>query len=214
MSRIDNPTTRWAEAQTTVGQILTQEAQRDAVHFALAPLEALEQCYRGQAVRLAATDPTKFRGCDYNDRKCIGIVDPFLPVDADIEKGTRCWIFLKPNTITGLRHTWDHPYFPDPKPPVENTSSLTDKQIAAQVADALTMTPQRQLIEDFAASIDLSYRDMLDATNAYVNFNEHLSDGPRFEGLSLPKGYWEAYEFVTQEEVPSAKKSNFFSCAC
>lgn len=82
----------------TIGKILRGSAQRDAVHFAVAPITAAMLLKPGQNVGLDGTDATP-----------IGIVDPFLK--RPVERGERCWMFLYPGTITGLRHEWTHPSF-------------------------------------------------------------------------------------------------------
>jgi hypothetical protein len=42
----------------------------------------------------------------------IGIVDPFL--DQPVRPGEEFWVFVYPNTITGMRHYWQHPAFANP----------------------------------------------------------------------------------------------------
>lgn len=56
---------------------------------------------------------------DYGVMRSIGIVDPFIGTDPNsrlwqIEKGARFWIFLHPNTVTGMRHHWQHPLIDQP----------------------------------------------------------------------------------------------------
>lgn len=82
----------------TIGKILSSNVQRDAVHFAVAPITAAMELRPGQHVGLDGTDAAP-----------IGIVDPFLR--RSVEVGERCWMILYPNTITGLRHEWTHPSF-------------------------------------------------------------------------------------------------------
>ena len=79
---------------------------RDAVHVAIAPACAGDFLYPAEHVRLEHGLAQKC-GLDQS----IGIVDPFLPKVA--YPGERFYIWMKPNTVTGLRHHWDHPALPD-----------------------------------------------------------------------------------------------------
>lgn len=82
------------------------EVQRDAIHVALAPATASVRLSPGQHVGLVRDDDVHLAGpVDSN----IGIVDPFLT--EHVEVGQRFWLFLYPNTVTGLRHIWTHPAF-------------------------------------------------------------------------------------------------------
>lgn len=82
------------------------DRRRDAIHIALAPVTAAERLQPGQRVGLLEEGNRELVGA--SDRN-IGIVDPFLRVD--VEAGQRFWLFLFPNTITGMRHVWTHPAF-------------------------------------------------------------------------------------------------------
>ncbi len=80
------------------------DARRDAIHVAVAPVEAAEELGPGRHVALRAGKAVHATGDDG-----IGIVDPFLR--APVLPGQRFWLFLYPNTITSLRHVWTHPAF-------------------------------------------------------------------------------------------------------
>lgn len=89
------------------GRLIEQnEVQRDAIHVALAPATAAVRLTPGQHVGLIRSDDPNFVGP--TDRN-IGIVDPFLT--ANVEAGQRFWLFLYPNSVTGLRHIWTHPAY-------------------------------------------------------------------------------------------------------
>lgn len=128
---IDSAMKRWAEAQTSVGEILTQDARRDAIHFAVAPVVAADDIRAGGHVGLL---PDGRASCGVATQ--IGIADPFLP--RDIKAGERFWLFLYPNTITTLRHVWEHPAF---------TNEVTPQE-PANLAEA------RKRVEDFLAGAD------------------------------------------------------------
>lgn len=191
-----------SDAQFTIGKILDETARKDAVHFALAPMIAFEYLWASSRVKLMPARPGYVRHAEDDDPLAIGVTDPFLR--DGVEKGQRFWVFLNPNTITNLRHDWEHPAF------VEQTD---DQKLAAKVADALLQTPQRRLLEDFAEKIDVSYADLLAAADNFITTGEYLSQGPRFEGVQTPVGFWPAYDFVTQTKSGMTDES-FFSCSC
>lgn len=113
-----------------IGGIPNENAQRDAIHIAVAPMIAGERLYACNCVKLSSVDNGVVIGADNDDPDCIGVVDPFFAAGdgwnkVGVNKGSRVWVFLKPNTISYLRHHWEHPAFTE----VERRSkTLTDNE--------------------------------------------------------------------------------------
>lgn len=86
---------------------LTTRYGRDAVHMAVIAVTAGADMPRAANVHVAGD------GLAYetNAATRMGVADPFLP--GAIAKGERFWLLITPGTITGLRHVWNHPAFPD-----------------------------------------------------------------------------------------------------
>jgi hypothetical protein len=82
------------------------DRRRDAVHIAVAPVTASRTLAPGQHVGFVSEGDLETVGVSENP---IGVVDPFLR--EPVQPGQRFWLFLYPNTITGLRHVWTHPAF-------------------------------------------------------------------------------------------------------
>lgn len=82
------------------------DRRRDAVHVAVAAVTAETRLSPGQHIGLVRADDMELVG---PTERNIGIVDPFLT--EDVEPGQRFWMFLYPDTISGLRHIWTHPAF-------------------------------------------------------------------------------------------------------
>jgi len=78
---------------------------RDAVHIAVIPVTATESLKPGEHIGLVHDDNEHVGRSGAN----IGIVDPFLV--EEVEPGQRFYLFLYPNTVTGMRHAWSHPAF-------------------------------------------------------------------------------------------------------
>lgn len=102
-----------------LGELCSEDARRDCVHVAVAPVVAGMDLDPGWKVRLDAKGEAI---CDSwltaTFGGAIGVVDPFLK--RQVKKGETFWLFLYPNTITGLRHVWTHDAF-KPKPPERAT---------------------------------------------------------------------------------------------
>lgn len=90
-------------SETKLGQLIDGTARRDAVHVAIAPVQAAERMTPGQRCGV------RFDGCAWTRAKIIGIVDPFLT--EPVEEGQWFYLCLFPGTVTGMRHHWSHPSF-------------------------------------------------------------------------------------------------------
>lgn len=93
-----------------LGQLAGDDARRDAVHIAVAPVMAGQDLVPGQHVGFGNSKDARTSTVVILERtRCIGVVDPFL--SAPVRKGERFWIFLYPGTVTSLRHVWTHSAF-------------------------------------------------------------------------------------------------------
>jgi hypothetical protein len=91
----------------TFGQLIDEHQKRDAVHIAIAPVVAAERLSPGQHIGFSDPGDTEMVGSRAANH--IGIVDPFL--SAPVYAGERFWMLLYPQTVTGMRHEWEHPAF-------------------------------------------------------------------------------------------------------
>lgn len=85
-----------------LGNLVQEPARRDAIHIAVAPVEAGYDLQPGEHVGIE-------HGKAVSHVETIGIVDPFYK--GTVHRGERFWLFLYPGTITSLRHVWTHPAF-------------------------------------------------------------------------------------------------------
>lgn len=169
-----------------LGAFITEPQQRDAVHIAVAPVEAAERLDPGTHVGFVSAgtvgraSPTK-----------IGVIDPFLR--EAVPRGARVWLFLYPGTITTLRHEWTHPAFQGVAPETGRSALW---------------------IQEFAEDMNVTYEEMMEAARDWVRHGHHFSRGGDFEGQQVPDEFWDHYQVVTGTLVPRERKESFFSCAC
>lgn len=106
-----------SDTQFSIGRILgSEEGERDAIHIAVFPVQCAEDYLGpGQRVKLLFGHADQVIRCVNDEDPGIGVVDPFLRSTA--RKGKRIWVFLNPNTVTGMRHAWTHPALDNPGSP-------------------------------------------------------------------------------------------------
>ncbi len=131
----------------------------------------------------------------------FGIVDPFLT--KPVKKGESFWLFLYENTVTGMRHHWEHPAFP-------LMASTDSKGIGARDPECAS----KRWIEDFAARIDQTYNSVMDAADLYLDSGEHTYDNTEAykDHWDEFADFWKHYEVVTGKTVKD--KDSFFTCSC
>jgi hypothetical protein len=171
-----------------VGELLTEEAHRDAIHIAIAPVIAGEQLNAGDHIGFRKDGKV----AEVKSTDLLGIVDPFLKVS--VRPGDKFYMFLYPRTITSLRHEWTHPKFPD------------FKQLAIENEKA----ESRQWIEEYASSIELDYNELMSAAFDFINSGDYLNKGELLDGKCTPEEFWSHYEKITGKRG----EGNFFSCSC
>jgi hypothetical protein len=186
--------------QTKLGELIDASAGRDAIHVALAPVVAGHILTPGEHVGWMDETMTTVGRVP----KTIGIVDPFLR--ADVMPHQRFFVVLYQQSITGLRHVWTHPDFPD-----------TDVAPATTKPHAMHKVESAEWIKALAARIGITVIGLMDAAQTWLESEDHTiqqgSDSWR-DDFGDPVEFWHHYEIVTGTIVPADKKRSFFCCTC
>lgn len=180
-----------------LGKIITGEQHRDAIHVAVAPVTASEKLYPGQPIGVIGGDKVSAGGAH------VGIVDPFLQMP--VFEGQRFWLFLFPNTVTGMRHEWQHPAFSD-----ATAASINVAPLATGNAEE-----SRKWIESFAERIQQDYGDLMGAADRYAEHGDYTYDSSESYKNHWDdfEEFWKHYEVVAGKKGPE-KGDTFFTCPC
>lgn len=182
-----------------LGKIITTEQQRDAIHVAVAPVTAGERLMPGERIGLYQGLATS---AEQRGVTAIGIVDPFL--ETFVRPKQRFWLWLFPNTVTGMRHEWQHPAFGGAQAPESARPSQEDSSIA--------------WLTDFAKEFELSYSELMDILvdgSKDDDFYHHLSFQTPSRAYEDREEMWRHYETVTGQRLSGMQKEHVpFSCAC
>ena len=164
-------------SDTKVGQLIDGTYQRDAIHVAIAPMEAFRELVPGERLKL-------------------GIVDPFLT--EPVKAGEWFYLFLYPNTVTGMRHHWEHPEIDAVTE--TNPIALESIKFIAMMADRCGVT------------VD----DLMSAASRFIRFGDYYYSGQneRYKDVwtSWPE-FWKHYESITGLKCDDTNSAPF-SCSC
>lgn len=178
------------DTQNAIGKLLDEGQQRDAIHIAVAPVVAARSLSPGQRVGL--TDEGK---ADSLIDKDIGIVDPFL--ERPVKRGERFFLFLFPNTVTGLRHQWVHPAFGEP-----DRKSASEKWMRAWAVEHVG--------DDYY--VDGGHVGEQAAYEFAIKAGHDLNIGPYESARDrIDNEWWFHWEAITGCK---GQRDGYFSCAC
>lgn len=164
---------------------------RDAIHIAMSPEVAGERLLPGQHVGIDNGEERVVVSC----LNPVGIVDPLLK--DIVEKGQKFWLWVYPNTVTGMRHHWQHPDFEE------------ELREDYNKADAVSW------VQDYCKSLGVEYDELMSHAKVYLGSHYHYwSEGSLFDGECLPDVFWDKYEIITGTTVKDDDRGSFFSCSC
>lgn len=181
-----------------IGEIITTEQKRDAIHIAIFPAIAGMELKAGQHVGILEGS-TLFG----KTKKTVGIVDPYL--ETPVQEGERFWLFIYPNTVTSLKHNWTHPAFEDEVAKSENKEDIFH---------LIKSFESRKWLENFAEEHGISYDKLVEGANEYLEtgeFSVHLGTDTPYDHL---KDFWKHFSKVHRVAVPKDFEDNFFTCSC
>ncbi len=183
------------DTQKSIGTLLGSDVtHRDAIHIAVVPVIAADGLMGGDHVDLAYGTTNQVKRAA--DGEGIGVIDPFLKTY--LRKGDRCWLFLHPNTVTGMRHEWVHPVFDAPLPMPKSEAEAWLRKFADRWNfdyDEMIATAQEKEGGVVANGIDLHSASELDAGDEAM--------------------FWQNIEAITQQKFDDEHRNNFtWSCSC
>jgi hypothetical protein len=183
-------------AQMTLGFVHGQEMGRDAIHIAVAQVEAAHHLAPGQHIGFVDAGQRKV-GMVSNP---LGIVDPFLR--NAVVPGELFWMFLLPNTITGLRHQWTHPAFEDQPASYISHDDHKGKSLA--------------WIKEHARCLGLTEDVLMEDAEHWLRYEDHKvqQGSERWRDNFNPLEFWHHYEIVTGKPVAEDFKQSFYCCTC
>lgn len=173
-----------------LGQIISGEQHRDAIHIAVAPVMAGHTLKPGEHVGFMANGRTGVVA------ETIGIVDPFLK--DEVELGERFWLFLYPNTVTSLRHEWSHPSFAL-EPILERPSSEIKKSI--------------DWISNFAIDLGVPENELMVMASLSDDGSICFGNETNYAGSEDVQEFWKHFQIVTGKKV-AVQPDSTFRCAC
>lgn len=190
-----------------LGKLASPTDGRDAVHIAIIPVQAAGLLVPGQKVAL--TKDRRAYSC--YSKESVGVVDPFL--DVPVEEGQWFLLCLYPNTVTSLRHHWEHPLFKDV--PVADSPAPTERKLSTPTVDEAV-----NWLSDFANSVGLSYEEIMEGAVNFLETGMPYSNGSRtetarddmYEGITA-KEFWRNFCVVTNRPT-NGREDNPFSCSC
>lgn len=185
------------ETIQSLGEVIPPGAvvERDAIHIAVMPVvTASEYMNAGEHVKFSYGSNTHVVSARNAD-DAIGVIDPFLK--NWIAKGDRVWLYLYPNTITGLRHNWTHPGVDNPP---------------------IACNEHEKWLRDYADEKKINFESMIEAiVTAAMNTGDgdvYITSGFDSDGPPAQE-FWDHVEGFNKIRLGREQKDKIvWSCSC
>ncbi len=198
------------KSEITLGKIIEGDANRDAIHIAVAPVVAISRLAPGQDIGFMESDNQVLVGiCD----KPIGIVDPFLY--RMVFKDQKFWMFLYPNTITSLRHDWTHPAFESVQSADKGTSLESSMKWMENFAAEHHYFPN--YYTDGETSVPYTAEEIINHVTDFLKTGDrYVQQGSEsLRDCTNSAEFWRHYERITGNDPgDDARKEVPFCCTC
>lgn len=188
-----------------IGQIIETPQNRDAIHVAVAPVVANSTLIPGEHIGLLPD------GTASANPPFIGVVDPFLT--RRVQAGETFWMFLKPGSITSLRHEWTHPAFEAVNKPLNSPTKTESEQWLREYAERLN-----------PYSLGTDYGQTVTPEGREKAFQELIADLERGEIYARGSDLHGLYELENSEDLrvhasiylgrPISWDNFEFTCSC
>lgn len=212
----------------TLGKFQDENTQRDAIHVAIVPCVCGDVVYAGQAVDVinGNISPVQVKPCVAS--RGIGIVDPFLPHISNtiaIPVGKVFNVLVYQNTVTGMRHAWEHPDIKDKS--VEKVIEVEKIIYKNPSLENISKEESYNWIENFIANSDINHafsvEEVINAAlgNYTTNKDDYLGlnvEGDYFYCFGteasgvIPSEFWDHVENYSGEKCPY--RATYFTCSC
>ena len=198
-----------SDALETMGKILDNDfpiGDRDAVHVAV--ICAVANCTLNAGEPVVYKDGKAQLCTSWNEEISVGIVDPFLK--EVVREGQKFWLFIKPRTVTSLKHDWDHPAIPADI----RTRRKTEAQITQERNEAeewLKNWAKREHADWDEVLAEIKSELIMKANNTATI--DCVSYGTGSTDIPQPATeFWKKVSLVVGVEIVDAP--NYFSCSC
>jgi hypothetical protein len=186
-------------SDVVLGQLITGDVERDAIHIAVAPMTAASRLEPGWRIGFNGNGEAIPANPGVT---AIGIVDPFL--QSPVPPGEKFYVMLFQNTIVGMRHHWEHPAF------TEARRAASERWLRS-FCDSHDC-PDYDTVVAAASGSPISAGD--EYGQSYSNQYGYITFYGRDAHCDIPNEFWHHIEVVTGIEIPSDKRARAFSCSC
>lgn len=178
------------ETQAKIGKLLDKGEKRDAIHIAVLPVVCDMDMKPGSRVAVELVGDEYHAYVDKTSG--IGVLDPFL--SDQVTRGSRCYVFIDPLTVVGMRHDWSHP--------------------ALEVLPRVAKAKAEMRITEIAEANGMTFDLLMEAAREWVEHGEVYTLDDSQGGLGIPSDFWDHYEVLTGMRIATIGRENFLDEGC